>query len=46
MYHLLIERVSTVMSEFLQYRAQVQIGLNQAGIERIAERTDIFTFLQ
>jgi hypothetical protein len=27
MYHLLIERVSTVMIEFLQYRARVRIGL-------------------
>jgi hypothetical protein len=46
MYHLLIERVSTVMIEFLQYRARVQIGLNRAGIERAVERTGLFTSLQ
>jgi hypothetical protein len=45
MYHLLIERVSTVTIEFLQYRARVQIGLNQTGIERVVERTGLFTSL-
>jgi hypothetical protein len=45
MYHLLIERVSTVTIEFLQYRARVRIGLNRAGIERAVERTGLFTSL-
>jgi hypothetical protein len=45
MYHLLIERISTVTIEFLQYRARVQIGLNQAGIERVVEQTGLFTSL-
>jgi hypothetical protein len=45
MYHLLIERVSTVTIEFLQYRARVRIGLNRAGIERTVERTGLFTSL-
>jgi hypothetical protein len=45
MYHLLIERVSIVTIEFLHYRARVRIGLNQAGIERIVERTGLFTSL-
>jgi hypothetical protein len=45
MYHLLIKRVSTVMIEFLQYRARVRIELNRAGIERVVERTDLFTSL-
>jgi hypothetical protein len=45
MYHLLIERVSTVTIKFRQYRARVRIRLNRAGIERIVERTDLFTSL-
>jgi hypothetical protein len=45
MYHLLIERVSIVTIEFLQYRARVRIGLNRAGIERAVERTGLFTSL-
>jgi len=45
MYHLLIERVSTITIEFLQYRARVSIGLNRASIERAVERTDLFTSL-
>jgi len=45
MYHLLIERVSIVTIEFLQYRARVQIELNRAGIERVVERTGLFTSL-
>jgi hypothetical protein len=45
MYHLLIERVSTVTIEFLQYRARVRIELNRAGIERAVERTNLFTSL-
>jgi hypothetical protein len=45
MYHLLIERVSTVTIEFLQYRARVRIGLNRAGIERAVERTGLFISL-
>jgi hypothetical protein len=45
MYHLLIERVSTVTIEFLQYRARVRIGLNRAGIERAVEHTGLFTSL-
>jgi hypothetical protein len=43
MYHLLIERVSTVTIEFLQFRARVRIGLNRAGIKRAVERTGLFT---
>jgi len=46
MYHLLIERVSTVTIEFLQYRARVRIGLNRASIERVVEQTDLFTSLR
>jgi hypothetical protein len=45
MYHLLIEQVSTVTSEFLQYRARTRIGLNRAGIEQVVERIDLFTSL-
>jgi hypothetical protein len=45
MYHLLIERVSIVTIEFLQYRARVRIGLNRAGIERAVERIGLFTSL-
>jgi hypothetical protein len=45
MYHLLIERVSIVTIEFLQYRARVRIGLNRAGIERVVERNGLFTSL-
>jgi hypothetical protein len=45
MYHLLIEWISTVTSEFLQYRARVQIGLNRTSIERIVERTNLFASL-
>jgi len=45
MYHLLIERVPTVTIEFLQYRARVRIELNRAGIERVVERTGLFTSL-
>jgi hypothetical protein len=45
MYHLLIERVSTVTIEFLQYRARVRIGLNRAGIERAVKQTGLFTSL-
>jgi hypothetical protein len=43
MYHLLIERVSTVTIEFLQYRGRVRIGLNRAGIEQVVEWTGLFT---
>jgi Na+-transporting NADH:ubiquinone oxidoreductase subunit NqrA len=46
MYHLLIEQVSTVSIEFLQYQAQVRIGLNRADIERVVERTGLFTSLK
>jgi hypothetical protein len=46
MYHLLIEQVFIVTSEFLQYRTRVQIGLNQEGIEQIIERTNLFTSLR
>ena len=45
MCHLLIERVFTVTSEFRQYQARVQVKLNQMGIERIVEWTDLFTAL-
>jgi hypothetical protein len=45
MYQLLIEWISTVMSKFLQYRARVRIGLNQAGIEWVVKQTDLFTSL-
>jgi len=45
MYHLLIERISTVTIEFLQYRALVRIGLNREGIKRVVERTGLFTSL-
>jgi hypothetical protein len=40
MYHLLLEGVSIVTSEFLQYRARVWIGLNRAGC-----RTDWFIYV-
>jgi hypothetical protein len=40
MYHLLIEQVSTVTIEFLQYRARVRIGLN-----RVSCRTDWFIYI-
>jgi hypothetical protein len=36
MYRLLIKRVSTVTSEFLQYR--IRIGLNRVSIEWVVER--------
>jgi hypothetical protein len=45
MYYLLIERVSIVTIEFLQYQARVRIGLNRTGIERVVERTGLFTSL-
>jgi hypothetical protein len=45
MYHLLIEWVSTVTNEFLQFRARIQIRLNPVGIEWIVERTNLFTSL-
>jgi hypothetical protein len=45
MYYLLIEGVSTVTIEFLQYRAQVRIRLNRVGIERVIERTGLFISL-
>jgi len=45
MYHLLIEWVSIVTIEFLQYRARVWIGLNRAGTKRIVEQTGLFTSL-
>jgi hypothetical protein len=40
-YYLLIERVSTVTNEFIQYQARIQIGLNRTDIERF----DLFTTL-
>jgi len=40
MYHLLIQRVSTVTSEFLQYQARVWIGLNRTGC-----RTNWFIYI-
>jgi len=45
MYHLLIERVSTVTSEFLQYQARLWIRLNRTGIEWVVERTNLFISL-
>jgi hypothetical protein len=41
-YHLLIEQVSTVTSEFLQYRVRIQIELNRTDIKRVVKRTDLF----
>jgi hypothetical protein len=43
LYYLLIERVSIVTSRFIQHRAQVQVELNQASIERVVEQIDLFT---
>jgi hypothetical protein len=45
MYYLLIERVSTVTSEFLEYWTRVRIRLNQPSIERIVKQIGLFTFL-
>jgi hypothetical protein len=46
MYHLLIERVSTVTSGFVQCRARVWVEFNRAGIERVVGRTGLFTSLR
>jgi hypothetical protein len=46
MYHLLIERVSTVMSGFVQCRARVLVEFNRAGIEGVVGRTGLFTSLE
>jgi hypothetical protein len=45
MYHLLIERVSTVINGFLQYRVWAQFGFYQVGIEWIVVRTNLFAAL-
>jgi hypothetical protein len=45
MYHLLIERVSTVTSGFVQCRSRVRVEFNRAGIERVVGRTGLFTSL-
>jgi hypothetical protein len=45
MYHLLIERVSTVTSGFVQYRARARVEFYRAGIEQTVERTGLFTAL-
>jgi hypothetical protein len=45
MYHLLIERIFTVTSRFVQCRARVQVEFNRAGIEQAVGRTSLFTSL-
>jgi hypothetical protein len=45
MCHLLIELVSIVTSRFVQYRAQVRVEFNRAGIEQVVGRTDLFISL-
>jgi len=42
MYHLLIERVSTVTIEFLQYRARVRVRI---GLNRVGCQTDWFIYI-
>jgi hypothetical protein len=46
MYHLLIERVLTVMSGLIQHRGRIWADLNRMGIEQIVGRTSLFTVLE
>jgi hypothetical protein len=45
MYHLLIKRVSTIMSGFVLYRVRVRVELNQVGIEWAVECIGLFIAL-
>jgi hypothetical protein len=45
MYHLLIERIFTIISEFVLYRVRVRVELNQVGIKWVVECIGIFIAL-